>query len=104
MDDLDRKLHDAFRRQAPSPGFEARVLAAAARTQQRRPFFARFAFPFRWAAVAAAMVVSISTFEYHRESVERAKGEAAKAQLELALRITSEKLKKIQNRINTEDQ
>ena len=102
MDDLERQLSEALARQEPSAGFEARVLAAAAQTKERRWFW--MPTRLRWAAAMATVVAIVSTAEWRREAAERATGEAAKAQLELALKITSEKLQKIQARVNAEGQ
>lgn len=96
MDHLEKQLADALGRKEPSAGFEARVLAAAARRKQRRWFAPRF----QWAAALAASLVLIAGVVEYRESRQRAAGEAAKAQLELALRITSDKLQRISDRVN----
>jgi hypothetical protein len=98
MDDFERQLTEAFQRKDPPPGFEARVIAAA--RQQKQRTWNWMPFRLRWAAAFATVVVVAGGLEYRRESIERAKGEAAKAQLELALKITGEKLRKIQNRVN----
>lgn len=99
MDDLERRLSEALRREDPSGSFEARVMAAVAREQDRR----RAWIPggWRWATALAMTVVAVFGVQKYRE---RAAGEEAKARLELALRITSEKLRKIQQQVNAEDQ
>ena len=99
MDDLEKQLVEALQREEPSAGFEARVLAAAAEKKERRWLW----MPprLRWAAALATVVAVIGVAEY-REARERAAGEAAKARLQLALRITSQKLKKIQDEIQHE--
>ena len=99
MDDFEKQLAEALKRKDPSPGFEARVLAAA-RAQKTRTW--SWSMPrLRWAAALAMAVLVVGGLEYRRESAERAAGEAAKARLELALKITSEKLKMIQDRVNS---
>ena len=102
MDDFEKQLAEALGRRQPSVGFEARVLAAAARQQERR--WAWMLPRLRWAAALAMLAVAIGTVEYRREAAERAAGEAAKARLELALRITGEKLRKISEQMNAGDQ
>jgi hypothetical protein len=99
MDDFEKQLAEALKRKDPSPGFEARVMAAA-RTRKTRTW--SWSMPrLRWAAALAMTVLVIGGLEYRREAAERAAGEAAKARLELALKITSEKLKMIQDRVNS---
>ena len=102
--DFDRELKKALRREDPPADFAGRVLAriqsAPARPPQRgealRDFFL---FPgLRWAAAAAlCLLVAIGAVAYrrHQRTVqERAlqQGEMARAQVLLALRITSSKL------------
>jgi len=100
MDDLERQLSEALGRKEPPQGFEHRVLAAVERSKERRWFSARF----QWAtAIAASAVLAIGVVRY-REAQERAEGEAAKLKLELALKITSQKLQKIQERVNQGNQ
>ncbi len=99
MDDFEKQLAEALKRKEPSPGFEARVIAATKR-QQERPW--SWMMPkIRWVAALATVVIVAGGLEYRREAAERAAGEAAKARLELALKITSEKLKMIQDRVNS---
>ncbi len=97
MDDLEKQLIEALQRKEPSPGFEARVLAAVDRPKERTWGWPRL----RWVAALATVVIALGAVEYRREAAERAAGEAAKARLELALRITSEKLHKIQEQVNS---
>jgi hypothetical protein len=88
MDWLEQELKAALARKDPSPGFAARVEAAA----RRRPALGVA----RWVAAAAAMVVMISggTLAYRRHQ-----GMVAKEQVMLALRITATKLNHIQERV-----
>lgn len=93
MDDFERQLKSAMARKDPPAWFEARVLAAAERQPERRWQLWR---P-RWAvaAFASLMLVSGIAWQHEREVQERIAGERAKAQLQLALRITSQKLQHI---------
>jgi len=87
MDWLEDELRQALRRKDPSPDFEARVMAAA----RRRPVLTM---P-RWLAAAAALLVITSAglgYRYHR-------GQAAKAQVMTAMRLTGSKLSRIQMQI-----
>jgi hypothetical protein len=97
MDDFEQQLKAALARKEPSPFFEARVLNAAKRQAHAR----RASFRMWWAsAVAAALLVMTgSAWQYEKSVHERAAGEQAKAQLELALKITSVKLQKISNKV-----
>jgi hypothetical protein len=106
MNDFEKQIRDALARKEPSPGFEARVLAAAGRTEERRNWWQ---FPFvgrmRWASavVATVTVVTAVAWRHERAVEDRAAGEAAKARLELALKITSVKLARIQQRVEAHE-
>jgi len=101
MDDFERQLRQAMARTDAPAAFEAKVLAAAAREPEGwRSVWHWFARPvgLRWAtvALAALLVVSGVTWKHERE---RTAGEAARAKLELALKITSAKLHHIDQQI-----
>jgi hypothetical protein len=97
MDDFEELLKGAMQRQPAPPGFEQRVLRKVRRPQL-----------FQWRSIAAAaaiLTLAVGTgwqVEQHRR--ERIAGEAAKAKLELALRVTGEKLHKIQSTIDSASQ
>ncbi len=100
MDDLEQQLKAALGKTDPSPFFEAKVLAAAARQGRER----RTAWRMRWVAATAtvAMVVA-GVFWQHQQAVEQqARGEAAKARLMLALKVTSAKLDEIRDRVDAQ--
>jgi len=121
MDDLERQLKDALAREEAPAGFEARVVSAVnqaaeskgtgARRFGDRPHFGeRPRWQWIFATAAAVVVIGVGTEWEHHAAMERIKmahfemeqrqaGEAAKAQLQLALRITSTKLEEIQQRI-----
>jgi len=97
MTDFEDQLRRALERKEPSPGFAARVVARA--TQARRP--APWASWRGWAAAAVAAslgVVGLGLEMEHRQRV-REQGEAARAQLIQAMEITSNKLQKIQKKV-----
>jgi hypothetical protein len=127
MDDLERQLKEALAREEAPAGFEERVMSAvnqAAEPTHGRPSRRHFGerphigsrprwqWIFATAAAAVAMVGVGGEWEHHiameriktahLEMEEREAGEAAKAQLQLALRITSTKLREIQQRIGDE--
>jgi hypothetical protein len=125
MDDLERRLKDALAREEAPAGFEARVMSAvnqAARQDgasrnaiARRPHLgSRPRWQWIFATAAAVVVIGVGTEWEHRAAMERTRmahlemehinadreaGETAKAQLQLALRITSTKLEEIQRKI-----
>lgn len=105
MDDLERQLQQALARQDAPPWFEEKVLRAAARQPERRStaWFGR-AYPMRWATAALATLLLSGGIVWQHEREQRIAGEAAKAQLQLALRITSGKLQKIEKRIESIEQ
>ncbi len=97
MNDLEKQLQSALAREDAPEWFEARVMNAvnAQRAQRARP---------RWhwmLATAMAGVIAVGGgWEYRREAQERAAGEAAKAKLQLALKITGTKLAEIQQKLS----
>ena len=87
MDDFEKLLSETLKREEAPEGFERRVMAAVNRKR------------FDWrpiAAIAAMLAVTAgSAWEWERARQEREAGEAAKAKLQQALRITSEQLHKV---------
>jgi hypothetical protein len=98
MDDLEQQLKAALKKTGPSPFFESKVLAAAARQARGHKLTLRM----RWAAAlaAAAMVVMGVSWQHERAVEEQARGQAAKARLMQALKITSAKLDEIQEKVD----
>jgi hypothetical protein len=95
MDDLEQVLKDSLRREEPPAGFESRLLAMTRRRAVWRP----------WLAAAAALIIGGGVgLRYEQDRRERERGEAARAQLELALRIASAKLQKVQKTIESHSQ
>jgi hypothetical protein len=104
MDDFEQQLREALARKEPPAWFEAKVMAAAAREPERRrrwwgDWFAAGRLRWAGAALATVMVAGGIAWERERAAEERAAGEQAKAKLELALRITSAKLRQIEQRV-----
>jgi len=92
MDWLEDELKQALGRKQPSPDFEARLIAAAAAAGRRSVLrFPVLAMP-RWLAAAAAVLVITGAGAGYRHH----QGEAAKEQVMLAMRITGQKLNRIQ--------
>lgn len=104
-------LRTALQRKKPSAGFTERVMSRLdqPRTQAAPPtgrsgldegFLSRlWSRQLRWAsagALAAALVATVGVMTYrHHQEVERARGERARQQVILALRITQSKLNKV---------
>ncbi len=101
MSRLEDELRNALRREQPPAGFAERVLARAA--QPRRTFWDFLRLPaFRWAmAGALCLIFVIAGLEYQQQRQERLRGEAAKAQLMQALRITGSKLQFANRRVRS---
>jgi hypothetical protein len=88
--DIEHNLERALRREHPPAGFAARVLARLER--EAAPDIVTTRAPW-WRAVAAGVLLTMvgGGFVAHRE-IERRRGEHARAQVLLALRITGQKM------------
>jgi hypothetical protein len=97
MEDFEQQLRNALGRKEQPASFEARVFAAVARRRSGRSIF------WRWAAEVAAVIVIVGGFwvRHQGEVRERVAGEAAKARLQVALKITVMELSKIQRTVRT---
>ena len=110
MDDFEQqrfeqKLKSALARKEQPPTLEAKVFAAIAR-ERSAPQPAPKVF-WRWEAVAVAaaiLLAAVSWTGHERELQERAAGEAAKAHLQLALKVTFTELGKIQRTVRSSTQ
>lgn len=98
MSQLEENLKRALQRIDPPAGFTERVLARAAQAEREEPKsipqWARFfgtGGP-RWAAACAVCVLLAASGALYEHDLQRRRGEAAKEQLMLALRITGSKL------------
>ncbi len=101
MSRLEDELRSALQRESPSLGFTERVLARAAEQKRSWSFAALFGMRgMRWAVAGALALVMVGAgLEYQREREERARGEAAREQVLLALRIAGTKLRFAQERV-----
>lgn len=101
MNRLEDELRNALRREAPPPGFTDRVLARAAEQKRSWSFAALFGMrAMRWAVAGALALVMVGAgFEYQKQREERVRGEAARAQVLLALRIAGTKLRFAQEKV-----
>jgi hypothetical protein len=100
MSRLDDELRNALRREDPGEDFTKRVLERAAALPPKRSWRERLLAVFgpagnRWAAgaLAASLLIGVGGIEYRRQQRMRAEGEAAKAQLMVAMRIAGSKLR-----------
>ncbi|MFC5862810.1 hypothetical protein ACFPT7_10950 [Acidicapsa dinghuensis] len=101
--EFEQRLRMAMQRREAPMGLKARVLAESRARRQHR-----FAEGGGWmlqriAASAVLAAIASGIVVYHQmevRSVERQKGEEAKAQVMLALRITNRALDRINDRIN----
>lgn len=97
MDDLEQHLRQAMARKDAPAWLEAKVLAAVER--QPRPVWSFWRRRWTAAAFASMLLVSGLAWQQRHNAQERIAGERAKAQLELALRITSQKLQHIEKQL-----
>lgn len=107
MNPLEQALKNALRRDAAPENLASDVLARLTQHDAKRktygnPWFSFFFPPIvRWAAFATvAICLAAGAVHYRNVQRERAKGEAAKQQLMLALRIAGSKLQLAKQRVN----
>jgi hypothetical protein len=97
---LEKELRNALQQEDPPDGFVERVLA---RTAENKRSIGTGIFTWRtlrWAlAGAMCLLLAIAGIEYRRAQEERVRGEAAKKELMLALRIAGSKLQVAQEKI-----
>lgn len=107
MSRLDDELKNALRREAPPEGFEARLMARLASEPKREMGLARwFKLPdlrmplmTRLAFSAALCLMVVAGVRFERERQERVEGEAAKAKLMQALRVTGTQLQAVHEKV-----
>lgn len=107
MSRLDDELRNALRREEPPAGFEARLMARLASEPKQATGFARwFRLPdmrlplmTRMAFAAALCLVVVAGVHFERERQERVEGEAAKAKLMQALRVTGKQLQAVHEKV-----
>jgi len=94
MASFEDELRSALRRQEPSPDFAERVLARVSAPRRRAP--QPWQQPIvRWvAAMAAALLLTAGSLEYRHY-----RGERAKDQVLMAVRIAGSKLNKAQRKV-----
>jgi len=107
MNQIEEQLKNALRRQDAPPDFTEQVLARVAEHNsipqvQHHSWRSFFTQPLvrRAAITATAASLALGGIHYRNVRRERAKGEAAKQQLMLALRIAGSKLQLAKAKIN----
>lgn len=104
MSPFEDQLRKTLKREEPPPGFANRVIALAeGKRPWRERLFARFQVPrFAFAAVALAVLIGGGVqYQRYQQAVEDRKAEQAKERLMLAMRITSDKLSYVQQKVNS---
>jgi len=107
MSRLEDELRNALRREEPPAGFEARLRARLAAEPRRTNWLARwFRLPAmhhtlaaRLAFTAALGMLVVVGVRYEHERQERIQGEAAKAKLMQALRVTGTELQTVHEKV-----
>jgi hypothetical protein len=112
---LDDDLRCALKRQPPSPDFADHVLARIARGEieggrvkgeggrESGKGGSRRGLPLRWLTVAAAFALVVGgALRYYAYQQSVAEAERVKAEIRLALQITSEKIAMVQLRLRPE--
>jgi hypothetical protein len=96
----DADLRDALQRREPPDGFAERTLARIKQAPPSRQPRAPFRPWRRWAALAAAasIVIVVGSAQYRAQQKEAAARKAAQ-ELTLAMRITSDTLREVQNKL-----
>lgn len=99
MNRFDQAMRDALRREEPPEGFAERVLDRAGREGSRQGWLVRlrraFAAPrLRWAAAVALVLLVVAGVSFERRAERRARGEQAKKEVLLALKITARELQR----------
>ena len=121
MKPLEDELRRTLRRREPPPGFTGRVLnRVREETDAREPmgtapavqqtpgsqwagwawFGPRLQLGFAAVAVALLLAISLSLWHRYREEQQHREGEAARAQVIEALRITSAKLNRVRAKVD----
>lgn len=99
MKDFEDQLREALQAPEVPAGFAHRVLAKipeAYPERNARPLYRRVAV---WAAMGVICVTSLAGWQVQRAREERARGEKARAQVMLALRIAGTKLNHAESRV-----
>ena len=98
IDDFEQELREQLTARNAPEGFADRVMARVAERRERRRWFLQPVWQWATAAALAAVLAAGAGIQHQRE--QRRKGEEARAQVLLALRITGTTLREVERRIN----
>ncbi|HEX6805718.1 MAG TPA: hypothetical protein VF133_18700 [Terriglobales bacterium] len=100
MDPIEEQLRNALRREDPTPGFAGRVRARITAQEEKRSSQRWFWFPkLQWALAILLCIGVVSGILYRREQKERARGEVAKQQVYVALRLAGAKMQLAESKV-----
>jgi hypothetical protein len=97
MDDFEREIRNALRRQEPEAGFSERVwerIGQAGRERRRKWFTVP---ALRWALLAGLCISVFGGLGYRYEQQQRAEGEAMRQEAITALQIAGDKIRLVQS-------
>lgn len=106
LDPMEDELRQALQREDAPEWFAEGVMARvrAERAQPKRSWWPALAAPggwMRWAAAVATLAVVFGGVHWEQVRRERVEGEQAKDKLMMALRVTGEKLRMAQVRVQS---
>lgn len=100
MDRLEDKLREVLKREEPPAGFAERVLARASETKRNAWTEILASRGLRWGLTGALCLTLLTvSIEYRHAQEKRARSEAAKEQVMLALRIVGDQLQFVWSRV-----
>ena len=100
MSRLEKKLRDVLKREEPPAGFAERVLARTVEVKQNAGTGIFAWRGLRWGfAGALCLALVMAGIEYRQAQEERARSEAAKEQLLLALKIAGDQLQFVWSKV-----
>lgn len=98
-DEFEKELRDHLQARPAPAGFADRVLRRVEHPRPRRAWWFLWQPLWRWAAVAALLLITVlGGLEHERQ--ERLAGERARRQVLLALRITGTALNQVQQKVS----
>ena len=100
MDPLEEQLKNALRREQPRTGLALRVRARIA-VQKKRAARAGWSWlpSFEWVLGILVCVGIVAGASYRHERIERSRGEAAKQQVYVALRLAGAKMQLAESKV-----
>ena len=100
MDPFEEQLKKALRREPPRAGFAARVRGRIAVEDERARRAVWLWFPrLRWVLAIPLCLAIVLTVSYRHREVERARGEAAKHEVYVALRLAGAKMQLAESKV-----